>query len=111
MKAFKKCAAALLLAAILQAPFMSAAADVDRWVAGAWQAQDFISWGEDNLVVDFGPNGLWNFDGNWVQMSSWDPQRMAAWGRHNLVVDFGPNGLWSYDGTTWKKISVGSDPL
>lgn len=110
MKALKKVAVALLLAVILQPPLMTAAADFDRWAAGPWQAQGFISWGDNNLGVDFGSNGLWNYNGTWIQMSIWDPEGMAAWGRRNLAVDFGHNGLWSYDGATWKKISAKKGP-
>ncbi len=85
----------------LQADNMS-----ERWTAGPWQLQDMISWGSDKIVIDFGANGLWNYDGSWVQLSRWNPEDMVAWGKGNLTVDFGPHGLWNYDGSSWQKIAL-----
>ena len=85
-----------------------------QWTMGPWQQQGMVSWGADRLVVDFGSNGLWNFDGSWIRLSHWDPQSMVVWGQEKatcgagcLVVDFGSHGLWNHDGTSWQKIALG----
>lgn len=75
---------------------------------GPWQAQEMVSFADDMLVMDFGVNGLWIFDGSWIQLSRWDARSMVAWGQNNLAVDFGGKGLWSYDGNSWSKIARGS---
>ncbi len=81
--------------------------NVQRWTSGPWQLQDMIPWGSDKIVIDFGINGLWNFDGAWVQLSRWNPKKMAAWGKGNLIIDFGSHGLWNFDGSSWQKIALG----
>ena len=71
-----------------------------------YNAQSLQAWGNNKLAVDFGPKGLWNFDGSWVQLSYWNPRHMEAWGVNQLAVDFGANGLWTFDGKTWQRISL-----
>ena len=82
------------------------AKDIGRWTYAPWQTQDMIALGQDILVVDFGRNGLWSYDGTWMRLSHLDPLRMVTWGESNLVVDFGPHGLWTYDQSEWKKIAM-----
>lgn len=88
--------------------FLLADTDVDKWTAGPWQSQGMISWGGENLVVDFGNNGLWNYNGSWIQLSRWNPEHLTAWGKRYLTVDFGSNGLWNFDGNSWEKIAKGT---
>lgn len=80
--------------------------DTARWTFGPWQTQDMVSWGSEKLVVDFGPNGLWRYDGSWIRLSLWDPEGIVVLGNSNLVVNFGSNGLWEYDGTSWEQIAL-----
>ena len=56
----------------------------------------------DELAVDFGGNGLWDYDGaDWTCLALWNPDgNMVKWGG-GLVVDFGSYGLWNFDGSTW----------
>src|SRR5210317_1258069 len=109
MKPGKACTLTVFLLVVLHLPeFLQAGREVDRWADGPWQSQDMIALGGSKLVVDFGLNGLWIYDGSiWVQISSWNPERMVAWGAGNLTVDFGSNGLWSFDGSSWWKIALG----
>ena len=81
---------------------------IGSWVAELWQPQDMISWGNDCVLVDFGSNGLWKYDGSWIRMSHWDPKHMITWGEAKLIVDFGQHGLYNYNGKFWDKISVPS---
>lgn len=81
---------------------------IGSWVAEPWQPEDMISWGTGNVLVDFGSNGLWKYDGSWIRMSHWDPKRMIAWGESKLLIDFGRHGLYEFDGQSWVKISVPS---
>lgn len=81
---------------------------VEQWTTGPWQHQGMVSWGNDKLVVDFGVNGLWNFNGSWIRLSHWNPESMLVWGEQNLAVDFGVHGLWNYDGNEWNRIGSGS---
>ena len=83
---------------------LHAATEVESWTAGHWRTQDMISWGGTQLVVDFGINGLWSYNGSWIRLSRWNPEGMVVWGS-NLAVNFGDNGLWNYDGSTWKKLA------
>ena len=80
--------------------------DTGQWTSAPWQAEDMISLDKDILVVDFGPNGLWSYDGTWVNLSRFDPLRMVSWGGSGLAVDFGPHGLWVYDQSKWEKIAL-----
>ena len=80
--------------------------EIDRWTAGSWSLQDMISWGDEMLIVDYGVNGLWKFDGGWSQLSRWDPDKIVAWNKNNLAVDFGNRGLWTYNGSSWTRISA-----
>jgi hypothetical protein len=94
-----------LLIALTCLPAFVSAADVKDWSVGDWSPQMLSAWGDANLAVDFGANGLWNFNGSWIQLSRWNPERMEAWGDHQLAVDFGANGLWNYDGRSWVRLS------
>jgi hypothetical protein len=60
----------------------------------------------DELVVDFGANGLWHYDGGaWTNPAGWDPDGdMVDWD-NGLAVDFGTYGLWNYDGTSWASLA------
>lgn len=84
----------------------SSTKETGRWTYGPWQTQDMVSLGNEILVVDFGQNGLWSYDGSWIRLSHLDPQRMVTWGDSNLVVDFGAHGLWKFDRSTWEKIAL-----
>lgn len=81
---------------------------IGKWVAEPWRPQDMIAWGTDAVLVDFGSNGLWKYDGSWIRMSHWDPKRMITLGETKLIVDFGGHGLYKYDGQSWVKISTPS---
>lgn len=65
-----------------------------------------VALGNDNLIVDFGLNGLWNYDGFWIRLSHWDPKQMISWGESKLIVDFGRHGLYKYDGKNWVQIAI-----
>ena len=67
------------------------------------------STGGDELAVDFGPYGLWHYDGSdWNSLAGWDPSDMEKWNA-GLAVDFGTYGLWNYDGSSWTSLA-GWDP-
>jgi hypothetical protein len=87
-------------------PSSAMTGDVVGTTTVAWNLQSLQAWGNNKLAVDFGPKGLWNFDGSWVQLSYWNPRHMEAWGVNQLAVDFGANGLWTFDGKTWQRISL-----
>ena len=78
-----------------------------RWTFGPWEAQEVVAWGSDRLIVDFGSNGLWRYDGTWIKLSYLNPEGIVAWGDSGLVVNFGPRGLWKYDGQKWEQIALG----
>ncbi len=108
MKLRKSCISILFLIMLCFLPTnLYATTDLSGWTAGPWQPQNMISWGDKALVVDFGINGLWNYDGTWIQLSRWNPEGMVVWGKNNLTVDFGTNGLWSFNGSSWKKLTRG----
>ena len=87
-------------------PGTPGAVDVkESWTSGPWIPQNLQAWGNNKLAVDYGPNGLWNYDGKWIRLSVCDPQSLQAWGGDKLAVDFGSHGLWTYDGETWSKLS------
>jgi FG-GAP repeat len=68
----------------------------------------FSSVFDDELALDFGASGLWDYDGtNWAFISGSSPEDMAGWSG-GLAMDFGASGLWNFDGSTWTPIS-GSD--
>lgn len=105
MKTIRAIILTLVLVIASQFPMnIQAATEVESWIAGPWQTQDMISWGDAQLVVDFGINGLWHYDGAWIRLSRWNSEGMAVWGT-NLTVNFGDNGLWNFDGSTWKKLA------
>ena len=115
MRIFKSLFLYVFFFAMLLAPVISLGdATTVQWTSGPWQQQGMVPWGNDRLVVDFGPNGMWNFNGSWIRLSHWDPQSMVVWGQDKatcgagcLVVDFGSHGLWNHDGTSWQKIALG----
>jgi hypothetical protein len=70
---------------------------------------NWVSNSSNKLAVDFGTNGLWNYDGSgWTSLAGWDPEGMEACDK-GLAVDFGTNGLWNYDGSSWTSLA-GWDP-
>jgi hypothetical protein len=75
--------------------------------------------GEQELAIDFGPNGLWQYDFSrrtWTLLNTKNPEFMVAgdyWNEGSqatLAVDFGSDGLWLYEGRFggWFKISNNS---
>ncbi len=80
---------------------------LERWTIGPWQPEEMVAWGSDRLVVDFGPNGLWIYDGSWNKLSYLDPEGIIAWGESKLVVNFGSRGLWQYAERSWEQIAQG----
>lgn len=99
---------AIFMILCLQPAHLAAAEGADRWVIGSWQAEEMISVDSEILVVDFGLNGVWSYNGSWTQLSRWNPRTMVCWGGKYLAVDFGKHGLWNYDGRSWSKIAKGS---
>jgi hypothetical protein len=95
----------LIFAMMLLLPSLLRPADWQSGLSGRWQAEDLQAWGDRNLAVDFGPNGVWNYSGAWEPLSRLDPRKLAAWGDGQLVIDFGADGLWTYDGRSWTKIT------
>jgi hypothetical protein len=50
----------------------------------------------DELVVDFGSPGLWDYDGSaWSGLTSSNPEHLAIYD-NKLVGDFGNGGLWEF---------------
>lgn len=114
MKTFKPLVYLSLLIVLLLIPqYIMAANKAERWTFGPWQAQEMVAWGSDQLVVDFGLNGLWKYDndGSWYKLSYLDPAGIVALSDYNLVVDFGSRGLWKYDGQSWEQIALGSEQV
>jgi len=97
----------ILIVFFLMPQYIMATDKVEGWTVGPWQAQEMVAWGSDRLVVDFGLNGLWKYDGSWIKLSYLDPEGIIAWSDSNLVVDFGSRGLWKYDGSSWEQIALG----
>jgi len=88
-----------------------ATGDVDAGTGNLVDLRELISIKryDDELALDFGPAGLWDYDGTtWMKISGSSPEDMAGWSG-GLAMDFGVLGLWNYDGATWMKIS-GSSP-
>ena len=65
----------------------------------------------EQLVCDFGSQGLWLWNGLWTQLSGENAEFMASSRDLSpgfldaLAVDFGPLGLWSWDHGTWSKLT------
>ncbi len=58
------------------------------------------------LVVDFGSDGLYAFDGStWQSISNANPEGMARW-NSLLAVDFGNDGMDTFDGLRWENITA-----
>jgi len=87
-----------------------------RWVGGAsindshifeiWRVNPIGSFG-DELALDFGGLGLWDYDGtNWTYISG-SSDSICGWSG-GLALDFGVPGVYNYDGTNWDFISVSS---
>ena len=96
----------VILLAFLGVPLSAAAKETQRWTYGPWQAENMVSLGSEILIVDFGENGLWSYDGTWIRLSHLDPLSMITWGESNLVVDFGSHGLWKFNQSEWEKIAL-----
>ena len=63
----------------------------------------------DEVVADFGTNGLFHYQTAWVQMSPSDPDDLEAW-QNKLAVDLGPaQGLFLVDSLGWTNLT-GWDP-
>lgn len=73
--------------------------------AHPWVPEALQAWGGHRLAVDFGPRGLWSYDGSWIRLSYWNPEAMESWGGDALAVNFGSHGLWTYDGVVWTRLS------
>ena len=97
-----------LIVFFLMPQYTMASTEVESWTLGPWKAQEMIAWGSDLLAVDFGPNGLWKYDGSWTKLSYLDPEGIIALGDSKLVVNFGSRGLWQYDGHSWEQIALGT---
>jgi len=70
----------------------------------AWDPEYGIAW-NSGLAVDFGPNGLWHYDGSWASLATWNPDGMVEW-TGGLAVNFGASyGLWNYDGSSWSNLA------
>ena len=94
------------LVVLLSVPLCATTKETQRWAYGPWQTENMVSLGNQILIVDFGRNGLWSYDGTWMRLSHLDPLHMVTWGESNLVVDFGPHGLWKFDRSEWEKIAL-----
>ena len=72
---------------------------------------------DDELVANYGANGLWRYDqpGGWSQLNTIGAGQMTALdidndGQDELAVNFSGNGIWIYDPTNgWSQITPG-DP-
>ncbi len=95
----------VFLVGLLCVALSATAKETQRWTYGPWQTEHMVSLGNQILIVDFGQNGLWSYDGTWMRLSHLDPLRMVTWGESNLVVDFGSHGLWKFDQSEWEKIA------
>jgi len=64
------------------------------------------------LAADFGPLGLWLWDGgSWSQISGVDPENLTAGdidgdNAEEIIADFGTLGLWLWNGGVWSQISA-----
>ena len=98
----------ILIVFLLMPHHMLASNSKENWTIGPWETQQMFAWGSDLLVVDFGSNGLWKYDGSWTKLSYLDPVGIIALSDSQLVVNFGSRGLWKYDGRSWEQIALGS---
>jgi hypothetical protein len=58
------------------------------------------------LVVDFGFDGLYTFDGSsWRSISNANPEGLTRW-NSLLAVDFGNDGIDTFDGLKWENIAA-----
>ena len=96
----------VILLAFLSVPLSATTKETQRWTYGPWQTENMVSLGSEILIVDFGENGLWRYDGTWMRLSHLDPLSMITWGESKLVVDFGSHGLWRYDQSKWVKLAL-----
>ncbi len=97
----------ILIVFFLMPQYTMATNKAESLTLGSWEAQGVVAWGSDRLIVDFGSNGLWSYDGSWIRLSHLDPEGIIAWSDAKLVVNFGPRGLWKYDGHSWEQIALG----
>ena len=76
----------------------------------SWNESDFSEevralTDEEELAVDFGAGGVWEYDGSaWSSLSRSDVQHLCVYDG-KLVGDFGSGGLWEFDGTSWAKLT------
>ncbi|MHC1728010.1 MAG: hypothetical protein AB9866_18740 [Syntrophobacteraceae bacterium] len=62
---------------------------------------------ERRLFVDFGPSGIYRYDGSWVRITVKNPKLMHAFGTALVAsIDSGStHGLYLYRNNTWRRIS------
>ena len=109
MKPYKPSVYLLLMILFVLLPqYIMASNKVEKWAVGPWKTQHMVAWGSDLLVVDFGPNGLWKYNGSWTKLSYLDPEGIIALSDSKLVVNFGSRGLWKYDNHSWEQIALGT---
>ena len=64
---------------------MVASSKKENWTVGPWKTQEMFAWGNGPLIVDFGPNGLWKYDGSWTKLSYLDPIGIIALSESNWL--------------------------
>ena len=88
-------------------------ADGSTALMGAWNATvdgngdqgAAYVFANNELVVNFGPSGLWQYrNGSWSELTSATPGIMAAYG-NDLVALFPGAGLYRYDGAAWTELT------
>lgn len=63
----------------------------------------------DEIVIDFGSQGIWHNTGSgWNMLSQTSPQFMLNF-NGSLLADFGSLGVWRFNGKTWSQFSA-ADP-
>ena len=67
--------------------------------------------GDDEIVGDFGSDGIWAWDGGgWVQLSSQNSELMIMAkidgdAAEELIIDLGSLGLWMWNGGGWNQLT------
>ena len=76
----------------------------DGGAPGGWELEEIVL-GFDELVVDFGTVGLYQYSGDsWKKLTNGNPIQICSVG-NDLYADFGPGvGLYKYDGS-WLRIN------
>ena len=78
---------------------------------------DFDGDGLDEAAVDFGTQGVWQWNGGiWDQLSSANAEHLVAGnldgdGDDEIVGDFGSDGIWAWDGGGWVQLSSQNSEL